>query len=136
MAYVLNKRKFHDIYRIGYVLKTFSLFHVILVNSVFPEDNAFVDPKLAPPSDEQTMLLRKVVLGGLADHVARKAPGPPPGAEKAEVKRLKGAFHCMQIEDLSYIHPESALFRNTQVEFVVYQSMMESSKLYMRGEPM
>ncbi|XP_005106554.1 probable ATP-dependent RNA helicase DHX37 [Aplysia californica] len=102
-------------------------------NIVFPEDDMVVNPRLAPPSDEQTLALRKVVLGGLADHVARRSPGPPPGADKAEVKRLKGAFQCTQLEEPAYIHPESSLFRNTEVEFVVYQSMLETSRLYMRG---
>ncbi|CAG5120252.1 unnamed protein product, partial [Candidula unifasciata] len=39
-------------------------------NVVFQDDSLVVDPKLPPPSDEQALILRKVVLGGLADHVA------------------------------------------------------------------
>ena len=44
---------------------------VILVNTVIPEANICVDPKMTPPNDIQAKLLRQVVLAGLADHVAR-----------------------------------------------------------------
>ena len=61
-------------------------------------------------------------------------PAPPPGSDRAEQRRLKGAFQCSQLEDPAYLHPESALFGNTEAEFVVYQSMVETSRLYMRGQ--
>ncbi|KAK3750958.1 hypothetical protein RRG08_009215 [Elysia crispata] len=103
-------------------------------NVAFKDSNLVVDPKLPPPTEAQILGLRKIVLGGLADHVARINPAPPPGMEKAEAKRLRGSFQCMQLEEPVYIHPESALYRDTQgVEFVVYQSMLETSRLYMRG---
>ncbi|KAK0057271.1 ATP-dependent RNA helicase DHX37 [Biomphalaria pfeifferi] len=103
------------------------------VNTAFPEEDLVVDPNLPPPNEEQNLALRKIVLGGLADHVARRNPAPPPGADKTECNRLKGSFQCMQLEDLVYIHPESVMFKNKDVEFVVYQSMIETSRLYMRG---
>jgi len=102
-------------------------------NSVFPGENIVVDPQLNPPSERQTIALRKVVLGGLADHVSRRCPSAAPGSDKAEVRRLKGAFQCSELEDLAYIHPESVMFGNTESDFVVYQSMVESSRLFMRG---
>ncbi|KAH9515060.1 ATP-dependent RNA helicase dhx37 [Bulinus truncatus] len=103
------------------------------VNSAFPDECLVVDPNLPPPNEEQTLALRKVVLGGLADHVARRNPAPPPGTDKTEANKLKGSFQCMQLEDLVYVHPESVMYRNNEVEFVVYQTMMETSRLYMRG---
>ncbi|RUS81416.1 hypothetical protein EGW08_010800 [Elysia chlorotica] len=103
-------------------------------NIAFKDSSLVVDPKLPPPTEAQILGLRKIVLGGLADHVARINPAPPPGTEKAEVKRLRGSFQCMQLEEPVYIHPESSFYRDTQgVEFVVYQSMVETSRLYMRG---
>ncbi|GFR68244.1 pre-mRNA-splicing factor ATP-dependent RNA helicase prp16 [Elysia marginata] len=103
-------------------------------NVAFKDSSVVVDPKLPPPSETQILGLRKIVLGGLADHVARINPAPPPGMEKAEAKRLRGSFQCMQLEEPVYVHPESSMYRDTQgVEFVVYQSMVETSRLYMRG---
>ena len=63
----------------------------------------------------------------------RRCPSAAPGSDKAEVRRLKGAFQCSELEDLAYIHPESVMFGNTESDFVVYQSMVESSRLFMRG---
>ncbi|XP_059143028.1 probable ATP-dependent RNA helicase DHX37 [Physella acuta] len=99
----------------------------------FQDESLVVDPNLSPPNEDQILALRKVVLGGLADHVARRNPAPPPGTEKSETARLKGSFQCSQLEELVYVHPESVLFKNREVEFVVYQSMVETSRLYMRG---
>ena len=36
-----------------------------------PNAKLVLDPKMAPPSDEQTTLLRQILLVGLGDHVAR-----------------------------------------------------------------
>ncbi|XP_046579366.1 probable ATP-dependent RNA helicase DHX37 [Haliotis rubra] len=62
------------------------------VNGVIPEADLCVDPKLIPPNDLQAKLLRQIVLSGLADHVARRAPAPPPGATEDE-KKLKHAYY-------------------------------------------
>ncbi|GFO34796.1 pre-mRNA-splicing factor ATP-dependent RNA helicase prp16 [Plakobranchus ocellatus] len=112
----------------------YALQHLFKANVAFKDSRLVVDPKLPPPSEAQILGLRKIVLGGLADHVARINPAPPPGLEKSEAKRLRGSFQCLQLEDLVYIHPESSLYKDTEgVEFVVYQSMVETSRLYMRG---
>ncbi|CAL1545913.1 unnamed protein product [Lymnaea stagnalis] len=102
-------------------------------NLAFHDDSLVVDPNLPPPTEEHNLAIRKVVFGGLADHIARRNPNPLPGIEKTEAQRLKGSFQCMLLEELVYIHPESVLFRNTEPEYVVYQSMVETSRLYMRG---
>ena len=42
-----------------------------LVNTVIPEANICVDPKIVPPDDVQAKLLRQIVLAGMGDHVAK-----------------------------------------------------------------
>ncbi|XP_046374441.2 probable ATP-dependent RNA helicase DHX37 isoform X2 [Haliotis rufescens] len=101
------------------------------VNGVIPEADLCVDPKLTPPTDLQAKLLRQIVLSGLADHVARRAPAPPPGATDDE-KKLKHAYYCMELEDPVYIHPTSVLFKQ-RPEFIVYQHIHETSRIYMKG---
>ena len=44
---------------------------ILAVNTVIPEANICVDPKMKPPDDIQAKLLRQIVLAGLGDHVAR-----------------------------------------------------------------
>ena len=41
------------------------------VNAVLEDADLVLDPKMPPPNDLQAKLLRQVVLGGLADHIAR-----------------------------------------------------------------
>lgn len=37
-----------------------------------PEVGAFVNPKMAPPTEHQVVCLRQIVLAGLGDHLARR----------------------------------------------------------------
>ncbi|XP_033747918.1 probable ATP-dependent RNA helicase DHX37 isoform X2 [Pecten maximus] len=74
------------------------------VNTVIPEANLCVDPKLDPPNDLQSKLLRQIILAGLGDHVARKYPAPPPGADD-EAKKLKYAYQCAELEEPLFIFP-------------------------------
>ena len=71
------------------VVEFCSFFTCFSVNTVLPELELTVDPKLPPPSDLQCKLLRQIVLTGLADRVARKIDVVP-GSEDA--KKLKWAY--------------------------------------------
>ncbi|XP_069134238.1 probable ATP-dependent RNA helicase DHX37 [Argopecten irradians] len=101
------------------------------VNAVIPDANLCIDPKLDPPNDLQSKLLRQIILAGLGDHVARKYPDPPPGADD-EAKKLKYAYQCAELEEPLFIHPSSVLYRQNP-PYVVYQRIEETSKLYMKG---
>ncbi|CAB1322107.1 unnamed protein product [Coregonus sp. 'balchen'] len=81
------------------------------VNSVCPEVGVFVDCKMAPPTESQVVCLRQIVLAGLGDHLARRTP---------------------LLDEPVYLHPSSALFK-TLPQFVVYQEVLETTKMYMRG---
>ncbi|KAA8592672.1 hypothetical protein FQN60_018127 [Etheostoma spectabile] len=81
------------------------------VNAVCPEVGLFVNPKMTPPTEHQVVCLRQIVLAGLGDHLARRTP---------------------LLDDPVYIHPTSVLFK-TLPDFIVYQEIMETTKMYMRG---
>lgn len=90
-----------------------------------------VDPKLRPPDDVQAKLLRQILLAGMGDQVARKVMPDevPSGEDKAP---FKYAYKAMDMEDNVYLHSGSVL-RKTLPDYVVYQEVYETNKMYMRG---
>ncbi|XP_068166468.1 probable ATP-dependent RNA helicase DHX37 [Antennarius striatus] len=97
------------------------------VNAVCPEVGVFVNPKMTPPTEHQVVCLRQIVLAGLGDHLARHAQ-----AEDILDPKWKNAYKTPLMDEPVFIHPTSALFK-TLPEFVVYQEIMETSKMYMKG---
>ncbi|KAF7666197.1 hypothetical protein LDENG_00117240 [Lucifuga dentata] len=97
------------------------------VNAVCPEVGVFVDPKMTPPTENQVVCLRQIVLAGLGDHLARRVQ-----AEDVLDPKWKNGYKTPLLDDPVFIHPTSALFK-TLPEFVVYQEIMETTKMYMRG---
>ncbi|XP_051279442.1 probable ATP-dependent RNA helicase DHX37 [Dicentrarchus labrax] len=97
------------------------------VNAVCPEVGAFVNPKMSPPTEHQVVCLRQIVLAGLGDHLARRAQ-----AEDILDPKWKNGYKTPLMDEPVFIHPTSALFKALP-EFVVYQEIMETTKMYMKG---
>ncbi|KAM9360828.1 putative ATP-dependent RNA helicase DHX37 [Symphorus nematophorus] len=97
------------------------------VNAVCPEVGAFVNPKMTPPTEHQVVCLRQIVLAGLGDHLARRVQ-----AEDILDPKWKNGYKTPLMDEPVFIHPSSALFK-TLPEFVVYQEIMETTKMYMKG---
>ncbi|XP_056232410.1 probable ATP-dependent RNA helicase DHX37 [Seriola aureovittata] len=97
------------------------------VNAVCPEVGVFVDPKMTPPTEHQVVCLRQIVLTGLGDHLARRVQ-----AEDILDPKWKNGYKTALMDDPVFIHPTSALFK-TLPEFIVYQEIMETTKMYMKG---
>ncbi|KFP56201.1 putative ATP-dependent RNA helicase DHX37, partial [Cariama cristata] len=97
------------------------------VNSVCTDAGLYVDPKMKPPTEAQATYLRQIVLAGLGDHVARRVQ-----AEELLDEKWKNAYKTALLDDPVFIHPSSILFKQLP-EFVVYQEIVETTKLYMKG---
>lgn len=97
------------------------------VNTVCQEVGVFVDPKMAPPTEHQVVCLRQIVLAGLGDHLARRVQ-----AEDVLDPKWKNGYKTPLLDEPVFIHPTSALFK-TLPDFVVYQEIMETTKMYMKG---
>ena len=96
------------------------------VNLVNPDAKVVLNPRMSPPSPLQCRAIRQICLSGLGDQVARKSPiGNDP--------QLKNAYTCMSLDEPVFIHPSSALF-DVLPEYVVYQEIVETSKLFMKGK--
>ncbi|XP_078083166.1 putative ATP-dependent RNA helicase DHX37 [Mustelus asterias] len=98
-----------------------------VVNAVFPEVGLFVDPKMKPPTETQVMYLRQIVMAGFGDHIARKIQ-----SEEVLDEKWRNAYKTPLIDEPVFIHPNSVLFKHLP-EFVVYQEIVETSKMYMKG---
>jgi ATP-dependent RNA helicase DHX37/DHR1 len=86
---------------------------------------------MAPPTALQAKLLRQIILAGSPDHVARKIPEDE--IKDSENKaRWRKAYRCVGMEDPVFIHPSSVLSK-TLPDYVVYQEIIETKKLYMKG---
>ncbi|NXK54391.1 DHX37 helicase, partial [Chauna torquata] len=96
------------------------------VNSVCADAGLYVDPKMKPPTEAQATYLRQIVLAGLGDHLARRVQ-----AEELLDDKWKNAYKTALLDDPVFIHPSSVLFKQLP-DFVVYQEIVETTKLYMR----
>ena len=96
------------------------------VNLVNADAKVVLNPRMSPPSSVQCKALRQICLSGLGDHVARKSPA-------GNNPQLKNAYSCMSLDEPVFIHPSSALF-NVLPEYVIYQEVVETSKLFMKGK--
>ncbi|XP_027432602.1 probable ATP-dependent RNA helicase DHX37 isoform X3 [Zalophus californianus] len=97
------------------------------VNTVCPEAGLFVDPKMQPPSESQVTYLRQIVVAGLGDHLARRVQ-----SEDLLDDKWKNAYKTPLLDDPVFIHPSSVLFKELP-EFVIYQEIVETTKMYMKG---
>ncbi|CAH2295731.1 probable ATP-dependent RNA helicase DHX37 [Pelobates cultripes] len=97
------------------------------VNSLCSDVQLFLDPKMSPPTESQVTYLRQIVMSGLGDHIARRI-----SSEEMLDEKWKNAYKTPLLEDPVFIHPSSVLFRQLP-EFVVYQEIVETSKMYMKG---
>ncbi|XP_048852390.1 probable ATP-dependent RNA helicase DHX37 isoform X2 [Brienomyrus brachyistius] len=97
------------------------------VNSIDPEAKVFLDAKMAPPTESQVVCLRQIVLAGLGDHLARRVQ-----AEELLDPKWRNGYKTPLLDGPVFIHPNSTLFKKLP-QYVVYQEVLETSKMYMRG---
>lgn len=102
------------------------------INLNIPNLNLAVDPNMKPPTDHQAKLLRQIVLAGMGDQVAHKVD-PNEIANDEDKRKWKRAYRHSDMEDPIFMHSGSVL-KKEMPEWVVYQEVYETNKLYMRGK--
>lgn len=85
-----------------------------------------------PPNKLQIKLLRQIMLSGFFDRIARKIPAFDIDIDDKEKKRIKNAYQSIEVESPVFISPNSIL-KDQMPEYVVYQEIYETSKMYMRN---
>ncbi|KAL0100806.1 hypothetical protein PUN28_019294 [Cardiocondyla obscurior] len=101
------------------------------INLNVPNLNLMIDPKMPLPTDMEAKLLRQIVLAGMADQVARKV-SPDEVKEDQDKAKWKHAYRTPEMEEPVFMH-SSCVLRKTSPEWVVYQEIYETNKMYMRG---
>lgn len=106
------------------------------INLNVPNLSLIVNPKMEPPTDEQTKMLRQILTSGLGDQVARKIPDEELKL-KEDKHKLKYAYQIPEMEDPVHMHSCSILKRK-QPEWVIYQEIFETrngddTKMFIRG---
>ncbi|XP_066144802.1 probable ATP-dependent RNA helicase kurz [Euwallacea fornicatus] len=97
----------------------------------FSYDDLVVDSKMEPPTDIQAKLLRQILLCGMGDQLAKKV-SLDEVKDREDRAKFKYAYWANNMEDPVYLHQGSVL-RKTLPEFVVYQEIYETNRIYMRG---
>lgn len=101
------------------------------IKTNIPDADIVVDPKLEPPTDLQSKLLRQLLLAGMGDQVARKI-------DVADVKEVddkvkyKYAYHANNMEEPVFLR-QGSILKKTLPQYVIYQEIYETNKMYMRG---
>ncbi|XP_033224203.1 probable ATP-dependent RNA helicase kurz [Belonocnema kinseyi] len=90
-----------------------------------------VDPEMPPPNDMQAKLLRQLILAGMVDQVARKFSSEEMNQGEGR-RKLKYAYKTLEMEDPVFMHSSSVL-RKESPEWIVYQEVYETNKIYIRG---
>ncbi|XP_043263355.1 probable ATP-dependent RNA helicase kurz [Colletes gigas] len=93
--------------------------------------NLTIDPQMEPPNDTEAKLLRQIVLAGMADQIAKKVM-PDEIGEDQDKNKWKYAYKTLDMEDPVFMH-SSCVLRKSCPEWVVYQEVYETNKMYMRG---
>lgn len=106
------------------------------INLNVPNLELVVDPKMEPPTDQQSKMLRQILLAGLGDQVARKIPDDELKLKETRHK-LKYAYQIPDMEEPVHMHSCSIL-KKKQPEWVVYQEVYEikngdATKMFVRG---
>lgn len=96
-----------------------------------PELNLSIDPKMPPPTDTQAKLLRQIMIAGMADQVAKKV-NPDEIKEDEDKAKWRYAYRTSDMEDPVFMHSSCVLRKNCP-QWVVYQEIYETNKMYMRG---
>nr|XP_012232791.1 PREDICTED: probable ATP-dependent RNA helicase kurz [Linepithema humile] len=101
------------------------------INLNIPDLNLSIDPKMTLPTNTEAKLLRQIVLAGMVDQVAKKVSLDEVKEDQDKAK-WKYAYRTPEMEEPVFMHSSCAL-RKVSPEWVVYQEVYETNKMYMRG---
>jgi len=104
-----------------------------IVQSNFPEVKTPFSPSLPPPNSKQLKILRQLLTAGFIDHVAVRKDLLLKNPEGSKYSSSRGIPYCaLDVEEDVFIHPSSILFHSHPPDYVVYQEIVRSSRVWMK----
>lgn len=105
-----------------------------IVQSTYPGIDAGFVPKLQPPSDIQLKILRQLITSAFIDQVAVRKDLVEKGTiSYSKVDSTRGVpYRTAHIDEDLFIHPSSGLFHHSPPEFLVYQDVHRTTKVWLK----
>lgn len=104
-----------------------------IVESVSGVDAGF-SPALQPPSADQSKVLRQLLTAAFVDQIAvRKDLVDKKSGLPKDVIGRNTAYRVMGLADDVFIHPASIHYLQTAPEFIVYQELHRTSRVWLKG---
>ncbi|EPZ30997.1 P-loop containing nucleoside triphosphate hydrolase protein [Rozella allomycis CSF55] len=94
-----------------------------VINPKFCEKMKF--DKVQPPNDSQRSIIKQIIASGFIDQIAKLKP------KMSHEKAFK--YQTLLSKEDALIHPSSCLFNESPPEFVVYEELVQTSHVYIKG---
>ncbi|GAA5824872.1 hypothetical protein JCM3770_002186 [Rhodotorula araucariae] len=106
-----------------------------IVQSTFPGVDAGFVPKLAPPNETQLKVLRQLLTAAFIDQVAirKDLVDKTSNMSFAKAASTRGVqYRSFGIDEDLFIHPSSNLFHHAPPEFIVYNELHRTHKVWLK----
>ncbi|KAG8898401.1 putative ATP-dependent RNA helicase DHR1 [Tulasnella sp. 403] len=110
------------------------LSHIVQTN--FTDADEAFSPKLPPPDATQIKVLRQLLAAAFIDRVAVRKDVVDKDSTTSGLKfaSCRGvAYRAMDIDEDVFIHPSSVVYHGTPPDWIVYQDIVRSSRVWMKG---
>ncbi|BGP37169.1 putative ATP-dependent RNA helicase DHR1 [Rhodotorula kratochvilovae] len=106
-----------------------------IVQSTFPGVDAGFVPKLAPPNETQLKVLRQLITAAFIDQVAirKDLVDKTSNMSFSKAASTRGVqYRSFGIDEDLFIHPSSNLFHHAPPEFIVYNELHRTHKVWLK----
>lgn len=107
-----------------------------IVQANFPSIDVGFNPNIPPPNTNQVKVLRQLIAASFIDQVAvKKDLVQPSSANGSKYASCRGVEYCANgvTEDV-FIHPSSVLFHKAPPDYVVFQEIVHSTKVWIKSK--
>ncbi|GAA5901715.1 ATP-dependent RNA helicase ECM16 [Sporobolomyces salmoneus] len=107
-----------------------------IVQSTFPGIDAGFVPKLSPPNETQLKVLRQLITSAFIDQIAirKDIADKSSSVSYHKVASTRGIpYRTFGIEEDLFVHPSSNLFHGAPPEFLVFQELHRTHKVWLKS---